>query len=272
MQLSGDWVRRQDHGNVPLAEEGVRGRADFTVRPCLTQDELAACIEIQKLIWAYSERDVYPPRFFRNLVRIGGHVLGAFSHQERLIGFVASSPAWRGDHRYFYSLALGVVPEFENQGVGRALKFAQRRMALREGIDCIEWTFDPLRTKNAHFNITRLGAIARRYIPDYYGPVESSLQKGLPSDRLIAEWWLKSARVRTALAGKPPRNSRREPAAEVHIPPDVGGLLESNPAEAQGWQGAVRAQIQGHFAQNLLITGFAYTGKSARYLLDHDED
>jgi len=186
-----------------------------------------------------------------------------------LIGFVASSPAWRGGHRYFYSLALGVVPECVNQGVGRALKFAQRRRALREGIDCIEWTFDPLRTKNAHFNITRLGAIARSYIPDYYGPVESSLQKGLPSDRLIAEWWLKSARVRKALAGEPPRNSRRKPAAEVHIPPDVGGLLESNPAQAQACQAAVRAEIQGHFARGLAITGFVCDGKSARYLFDY---
>src|SRR5208337_264483 len=233
MRLSGDWVRPQEHGNGPLAGEGVRGRADFTVRPCLTQDELAACIEIQKLIWGYSERDVYPPRFFMNLVRIGGHVLGAFSKQERLIGFVASSPAWRKRRRYFYSLALGVVPECENRGVGRALKLAQRHAALREDIDCIEWTFDPLRAKNAHFNIARLGVIVRRYVPDYYGPVQSSLQAGLASDRLIAEWWLQSARVESVLAGKPPRNSRRDPAAEVHIPPDMGGPLGSNPAEAQ---------------------------------------
>jgi len=52
----------------------------------------------------------------------------------------------------------------------------------------------------------------------------------------------------------------------------MGGLLESNPAEAQACQAAVRAQIQGHFAQNLLITGFAYDGRSARHLFDHGED
>jgi len=205
-----------------------------------------------------------------NLVRIGGHVLGAFSPQDRLIGFVASSPAWRDQRRYFYSLALGVVPEYENRGVGRALKFAQRRMALRIGIDCVEWTFDPLRTKNAHLNLARLGAIARSYIPDYYGPVQSSLQRGLPSDRLIAEWWLKSPRVRKALAGKPPRDPGRKPAAEVNIPLDLGALLELDPAKAQVCQSAVRAELRDHFAHRLAITGFVCDGKSARYLLDHD--
>jgi predicted GNAT superfamily acetyltransferase len=269
MQFSASGVSTAENA---LGSKGSGAELDFTVRPCLTQDELAACIEIQKLIWGYSERDVYPPRFFMNLVRIGGHVLGAFLPQDRLIGFVASSPAWRCQRRYYYSLALGVVPEYESRGVGRALKFAQRRTALRIGIDCIEWTFDPLRTKNAHFNIARLGVIVRRYVPDYYGPVQSSLQAGLASDRLIAEWWLKSPRVRKALSGKPPRNPGRKPAAEVNIPLDLDALLESNPAEAQTCQAAVRAQIEKCFAQNLVITGFAYDGTSALYFLDHDED
>jgi predicted GNAT superfamily acetyltransferase len=84
---------------------------------------------------------------------------------------------------------------------------AQRRAALGAGIDLIEWSFDPLRAKNAYLNIVRLGAIARRYQPDYYGQVASRLQRGLPSDRLIAEWRLRSTRVKRALAGRPPRRS-----------------------------------------------------------------
>jgi len=56
-------------------------------------------------------------------------------------------------------------------------------------------TFDPLEIKNAYLNIEKLGAIARRYNVNQYGITSSPLQGGLPTDRLIAEWWMKSKRV-----------------------------------------------------------------------------
>ena len=88
----------------------------------------------------------------------------------------------------------------------------QREEALARGIELIEWTFDPLEIKNAYLNIEKLGAIVRRYNINQYGITSSPLQGGLPSDRLIAEWWLKSKRVETLLAtGKnPPIVSRIE--------------------------------------------------------------
>jgi len=92
-----------------------------------------------------------------------------------------------------------VLPEYRNAGLGRRLKLAQRDDALERGIDRMEWTFDPLEIKNAHLNIARLGAIARRYMRNIYGPSTSPLQGGLPTDRLVVEWWLKSERVRRAL-------------------------------------------------------------------------
>jgi predicted GNAT superfamily acetyltransferase len=248
--------------------QGKGNQVKYTIRPCQTLEELAACARIQKEIWGYAEHELYPLRLFVNLGKIGGHVLGAFSPEGRVVGFVASMPAWHGRRRYFHSLSLGVLPEHENRGLGRMLKLEQRRAALRAGIDYIQWTFDPLRAKNAHLNIARLGAIVRRYLPDYYGHVESRLQQGLPSDRLLAEWWLNSARVRRAVQGKPPRSARRKPAAEVLIPPDVGALAE----EARAQQAAVREQLQRYFAQKLAITGFAYDPPSARYLLEPYEN
>ena len=112
----------------------------------------------------------------------------------------------------------------------------------------------------------------RHYLPDYYGHVDSRFQRGLPSDRLVAEWHLNSARARRALTGKPSRSSPRRPAAEVIIPPDIDALLETRPAEALALQGAIRKQLQKHFRRGLAITGFFYDGKSARYLLDPYED
>ena len=75
----------------------------------------------------------------------------------------------------------------------------QREEALARGFELIEWTFDPLEIKNAYLNIEKLGAIARRYTINQYGITSSPLQGGLPTDRLIAEWWLKSKRVETLL-------------------------------------------------------------------------
>jgi predicted GNAT superfamily acetyltransferase len=251
-------------------EQGIR--LSYSIRPCESLDDLAACIRVQKEIWGYPGHELYPLRMFVNLTKIGGHVLGAFTQENQLVGFVASMPAWRAEHRYYHSLSLRVLRTQENMGIGRALKLEQRRVALRAGVDCIEWTFDPLRAKNAYLNIVRLGAIVRRYLPNYYGDVESRLQKGLPSDRLVAEWWLKSVRVRRALSGKPPRAARRKPADRVEIPPDVGALLESAPKEARAMQSVIRDQLRQCFVQGLAITGFEPHPKSPYYVLDTYED
>ena len=240
----------------------------YTIRPCETVEEFARCVVLQKTIWGYPDREIYPARMFLNITRTGGQVLGAFTPKGSMAGFVVSVPAWRKEHRYFYSLLLGVLPEHENQGLGRMLKIAQRKAALRAGIEYIEWTFDPLRAKNAYFNIVRLGAVVRRYCPDYYGPVLSKLQRRLPSDRLIAEWPLKSARVSKALAGKRPRAARKAPAAEVAIPLDLDAVVSRRPALAREWQSQVRAGLQRCFARKLLITGFERTDAEAWYLLD----
>jgi predicted GNAT superfamily acetyltransferase len=188
------------------------------------------------------------------------------------VGFVASLPAWQGTERYYHSLSLGVLRAHENRGLGRALKMAQRREALRAGIDLVEWTLDPLRAKNAYLNIVRLGAIARFYRPDYYGQVESKLQKGLASDRLIVEWRLRSTRVKRAMAGKLPRGSKAKPAVVVEIPANIDQMRQSDPREARQRQLAVRQQLQESFAHKLVITGFECDRKSARYLLDRYED
>ena len=247
-------------------------RVKYTIRPCATLGELAALVRIQREIWGYAEHEVYPLRLFVTLRKIGGQVLGAFTPRGALVGFVASLPAWHGADRYYHSLSLGVLRAHENRGLGRALKEAQRREALGAGIRLIEWTFDPLRAKNAFLNIVRLGAISRSYLPDYYGEVGSRFQRGLPSDRLIAEWRLTSTRVKRALEGKPPRPGKAAPAATLEIPADIDCLRQSNLAEARRRQLAVRKQLQEFFAQKLAITGFEFDVRSARYILDPYED
>ncbi|HXJ96858.1 MAG TPA: GNAT family N-acetyltransferase [Terriglobia bacterium] len=256
-------------------------QARYSVRPCRGIGELEACIRLQKQIWGYADSELYPLRLFVNLTHIGGHVIGAFCSSGRgrageLVGFVSGMPAWRDGKRYVHSLSLGVARGHENQGLGRMLKAEQREVSLQAGIARIEWTFDPLRAKNAFFNIVRLGAITRRYQPDYYGHVESRLQQGLPSDRLVCEWWLNSARVRAALApsapsgGPPPALAARGRGGEraIEIPLDLTTLAEQEPDRARKLQRDVRRRFEGCFRRGLAVTGFERGDGVGRYLLE----
>lgn len=256
-------------------------KARYSIRCCRGIEELAACVRLQQQIWGYVDSELYPLRLFVNLTHIGGHVIGAFCSSGRrrgreLVGFASGMPAWRDGERYLHSLSLGVAAGHENQGLGRKLKIEQRRLALDAGIRWIEWTFDPLRAKNAFFNIVRLGAITRRYRPDYYGHVESRLQQGLPSDRLLCEWWLKSARVRAAMASSGGSNSgpaASAPALQegqrvIEIPLDFATLAAKEHGRAGKLQRGVRRKFEDCFRRGLAVTGFERGDGAGRYLLE----
>jgi predicted GNAT superfamily acetyltransferase len=166
----------------------------ITIRKCQGIGEFAACVALQKEVWNFDDADLVPLRIFVVGEKIGGQVIGAFDGNE-LVGFAFSIPGERGGHAYLHSHMLAVRASWRNYGLGRRLKLAQRDDAIEKGFELIEWTFDPLEIKNAHLNLVRLGAIARRYSVNHYGDSSSPLQGGLPTDRLVAEWWLKSRRV-----------------------------------------------------------------------------
>jgi predicted GNAT superfamily acetyltransferase len=170
------------------------GSDRITIRKCEGIDELKACVAMQKEVWSFDDADLVPLRIFVVGQKIGGQVIGAFDGNE-LQGFAFSIPGERGGHPYLHSHMLAVREAWRNHGLGRRIKLAQREDAIHQGFELMEWTFDPLEIKNAHLNLVRLGAIVRRYSVDHYGASSSPLQGGLPTDRLVAEWWLKSKRV-----------------------------------------------------------------------------
>jgi predicted GNAT superfamily acetyltransferase len=177
---------------------------EIFIRNCQGLEELRACVTLQKEVWNFTDAELVPLRMFVVAQKVGGQVMGAFEGKD-MIGFALSVPGTRSGHIYLHSHMLAVRKEHRNSGLGRRLKMLQREEALSRGIELIEWTFDPLEIKNAYLNIEKLGAITRRYNLNQYGITSSPLQGGLPSDRLIAEWWLKSKRVETLLAtGKNP--------------------------------------------------------------------
>jgi predicted GNAT superfamily acetyltransferase len=181
------------------------GMERIIIRKCENIGEFKACVALQKEVWHFDDADLVPLRIFVVSQKIGGQIIGAFDGNE-LVGFAFSIPGERGGRAYLHSHMLAVRDTWRNYGLGRRLKLAQRDDAIRKGFELIEWTFDPLEIKNAHLNLVRLGAIARRYSVNHYGDSSSPLQGGLPTDRLVAEWWLKSKRVVNLLEkNQPPR-------------------------------------------------------------------
>jgi len=176
-------------------------QADIRIQPLTSLEHFERCVVLQLEVWGYSDGDVIPRRVFVVAQRIGGQVIGAFDG-DILVGFAMSLPGYRDGKPYLHSHMLAVLPQYRNSGIGRRLKIAQREDAISRGFDLMEWTFDPLEIRNAHLNIGRLGVIVRRYQPDFYGPSSSPLQGGLPTDRLYAEWWLRSDRVASMLRGE----------------------------------------------------------------------
>ena len=171
----------------------------MVIRMCHDPEEMRAAVALQKEVWNFSDEELVPLRLFVVAEKVGGQVIGAFAGRT-MVGFALAVPGVRNGHPYLHSHMLAVRQDHRNSGLGRRIKLYQREDAMARGFELVEWTFDPLEIKNAWLNIQKLGAVVRRYTINQYGITSSPLQGGLPSDRLIAEWWLKSKRVETLLA------------------------------------------------------------------------
>jgi predicted GNAT superfamily acetyltransferase len=244
--------------------------ADSVVlRSCHGLEELRACVSLQKEVWNFTDAELIPLRMFVVAEKVGGQVMGAFAGTE-MVGFALSVPGTRSGHVYLHSHMLAVRKDHRNSGLGRQLKLLQREDALARGIELIEWTFDPLEIKNAYLNIEKLGAVTRRYNINQYGITSSPLQGGLPSDRLIAEWWLKSKRVETLLiSGKNPP-SKIETKIEVPAQIYDWKAAPETRSQAQRLQERNREQFLQAFGEGLTVVGYDRDAASnGKFLLGH---
>jgi predicted GNAT superfamily acetyltransferase len=244
----------------------------IVIRRCQGLDELRACIALQKEIWNFTDAELVPLRMFVVAEKVGGQVMGAFDDKE-MVGFALSVPGTRSGHVYLHSHMLAVRKQHRNSGLGRRLKLLQREDALARGIELIEWTFDPLEIKNSYLNIEKLGAISRRYNINQYGITSSPLQGGLPSDRLIAEWWLRSKRVETLLASG--RNPPFGQQAAIEVPAQIyeWKAAAETRSRAQQVQERNREQFLRAFNSDLALLGYERDAEgNGRFLLgDWDE-
>lgn len=227
---------------------------NIVVRELTSISEFEQAVALQRQIWGFGELELLPVRFFIVATGVGGQAFGAY-HGERMVGFLLAIPGLKpGGKLYLHSHMTGVLPEYRDRGVGRMLKLRQRQDALERGFDLVEWTFDPLELKNAYFNLVRLGAVVRRYVLNQYGTTSSPLHGGLPTDRCVAEWWIRSPRVQAVVAGQPAPQLPIE--ATIEVPSEIGRLRHEDPRQARRIQQQVSNRFLELLASGLTVVGF----------------
>jgi predicted GNAT superfamily acetyltransferase len=269
-------------------------------------EEMPAVEALQRAVWPDSETDIVPAHVFIAAVHNGGLLLGAFT-DDQLIGFVFGFPGLEttpdGPRAKHCSHMMGILAGYRDSGVGFALKRAQWQMVRHQGLDHITWTYDPLLSRNAYLNITKLGAVCNTYRRSEYGDMRDGLNAGLPSDRFLVDWWINTRRVERRLgkrarrplklhnfsqadlqplyvlrasAGSGPRPPEHFSPLEgrlalAEIPSDINALKEADFAIARDWRFFSRELFETAFASGYLITDFVYDEGRSFYVLSHGE-
>ena len=152
-------------------------------------DEIRNILPVIRSAWGFETMESLVKDMVAAMRFHGGLVLGAYNNGE-MVGMSFSFPGYRKGKTYLYSHMTGVVKDRKYSGIGYELKQAQIRWAKDNGYDLIAWTFDPMMSLNANFNIGKLGAFSRTYLRNFYGEMEDQLNRGMRTDRLVAELWV----------------------------------------------------------------------------------
>jgi predicted GNAT superfamily acetyltransferase len=258
--------------------------AGVTVRELRDLSELNDVVELFASIWG---RDDGPPmnlELLRALTKAGNYAAGAFA-DDRLVGACVGffhAPSEDALHSHIAGVADGMT----GRNVGFALKLHQRSWAMARGVSQIAWTFDPLISRNAYFNLVKLGAQAVEYLPNFYGSMLDTINGGDDSDRLLVRWPLRDPAVVAACAG------RHGPAAQVAdelaagaaigldidadgsplpgelggetvlvaVPRDIEALRAADSKQAKRWRLAVRETLSALLEDGGRIDGFDKAG------------
>jgi len=253
------------------ADDGVM------IRECTTIEEFDTCVRLQREVFGMPDLELSPRRHLIVSRLAGAWILGAFTTAgDELVGFVHHLVAVRADEIIGYSHMMAVSARYQNRGLGARLKWAQRERALEEGRNFIRWTFEPMQARNAHFNLNRLGVCIRSYAINFYGwdagteATAHGKQFNIDSDRLIAEWELRTPRVEQLARGEQAAHVF-PPVATVEIPPDWSRLKREDGLTAQSELQRVRSEFQQHFAAGLVCVGFERNGARPCYLFYSDK-
>lgn len=210
----------------------------------------------------------------------GGVAIGAYEGS-KMVGMHFSFPGFRKGKVYLYSHMTGVVSDLKYSGIGYMLKMKQKEWAIDNGYDLIAWTYDPIMSLNASFNMRKLGTIARSYIDNFYGTMEDSINFGIPTDRVVAEWWIKKELKVSPKDFKPVNHvdpvTDTDPVysgeslpdkARISIPSDFVAMKKGNRGAAVKWRAYLKSALRDMFSRGYTAVGF--DSESNSYLLEKD--
>ena len=280
------------------------------IRILETPAEMSAVEDLQRLVWPGSDAEILPGHILLTFAHNGGLVLGAYD-EEKLVGMLVGFPGLYnlpdGPQPKHCSHELGVHPDYQNAGIGFALKRAQWQMLRQQGLALATWTYDPLLSRNAHLNIARLGAVCNTYLPNLYGSLRDGLNAGLDTDRFQVDWWVNTRRVSRRLGRRPrpglaldhyasaeiqalyqpsqtplgllqPPENFANPQASLalaEIPSDFMALKRQDFALARAWRLFSREVFRACFEQGYLVTDFIFDRSRdlprSFYVLAHGE-
>lgn len=254
-------------------DEAIDRRSDgVIIRDCASLEDYLECVAIQEETWgrAFSER--VPAAILRVSQRVGGITAAAFGPDGQMLGFVFGLTGVDNGDLVHWSDMLAVRPEARGRHLGERLKQYQRRKVCSLGVRRIMWTFDPLVSRNAHFNINRLGAMPIEYAQNMYGTTHSALHGALPTDRFVVAWDCAAAAPKhsadgVAAADVPLLNpvSNGTPTltvvgdvdrVRVQIPVDVQPIIQHQPVLAARWRDITRRTIGERLANGYKVSAF----------------
>jgi chorismate synthase len=186
---------------LPPCFQGRRA-VNYYVRDLQSYEEMLQIHQLQREIWGFDDPTwgLYPP-MLKTAALNGGVILGAFAEgTDQMVGF-SFGFIGRDDQGRFKlcSQNMGILKAWRQYGIAEALKWTQRERTLAQALTLMTWTYDPLEGPNARLNLHKLRAVSRSYIRDLYGPDFGALNAGLPTDRLLVEWWIAGPRVEQRL-------------------------------------------------------------------------
>jgi predicted GNAT superfamily acetyltransferase len=250
----------------------------IVIRRAESVEDYQACQDAQRLAWGiHEDHYVVPVATMVGAQHHGGLVLGAFLPDGRAVGLSFAFLGRIDGRLCLYSQLTGIVPGYQDQGLGRRLKAAQRAIALEENIPCITWAFDPLQAGNARFNLEKLGAVGVRFIENMYGSRSDALNLATSTDRLIVVWETSPGpeRAETApasieglprLIGPAPMPTflglpDEDAPCLLPIPTGITSMRANAPEAAGHWNRAAREAFAAAFAANYRAVGFARDGR-----------
>ena len=282
-----------------------RAATTWSIRLLETAEEMSEVESLQRTVWEMGDLDVVPKDLILAVIHNGGLAIGAFA-ADKLVGAVFGFPGFYptpdGPRLKHHSHLLAVHPDFRSEGIGFALKRAQWQIVRKQGIDRITWTYDPLQSRNAHLNISRLGAVCSTYLHSAYGVMQDGLNAGMDSDRFQVDWWVNTKRVERRLSrrSRPPLALAHYRAAEAtileadrpagalprpleklsalkgtlllaEIPYDIQGLKAADLGLARQWRAYTRQVFESAFQAGYLVTDFVSENERSFYVMTHGE-